>query len=150
MTNRHQALRHVWDVAVGPHFLADCMTLPADVQECVVANIAVLASSVCPEAMGTETKTHWLMACEIGRRYRIIYEFKAQYHTLNLFFVRQGGKGDTYDGPLRVVPTMCAVSDDPFAHDAYVYVVERSYECDMEKEDLRFIINKLSNNNVGC
>jgi len=50
MTNRHQALRHVWDVAVGPHFLSDCMALPADVHECVVANIAVLARPVCPEA----------------------------------------------------------------------------------------------------
>lgn len=140
MQGRLPGLRHVWDVEVGPHFIPDCDVLPADVQECVVANIAVMACSQYPGSMGADVDPHFLSACSIGRGYRIIYEFIRRYHRLSLYFVRRSPDAD--DGPLRVA-SPGPVPEDPDLTEAFEEVVARSYECDMEKEDLRNAINRL-------
>ena len=140
MVDRPAALRHIWDVEVGPHFLSDYESLPTDVQECVMANISVMACSLHPAAMGEDTGTYGLMTCDIGRGYHIIYQFRPRYHRLALYFARRhnGAAG----GPLRVV-LPGPVPAEPGYDEAYEEVVNLSYTCDVEKEDLRNVINRM-------
>ena len=68
MAARPAALRHVWDVEFGPHFLADCDAAPADIRECVASNVAAMAAAKFPGSMGSDTGEYNLWACGIGRR----------------------------------------------------------------------------------
>ena len=143
MSHRAEGLRHVWDVEMGPHFVSDCEALPDDMRECVVANIAVMLCSKHPAAMGVDTGSYNIRACSIGCQYRIVYEFLPRYHTLTLYFVRQSD--DAYDGPPQVqLPN--AVSSEPTLDAIYERHISRSYEHDVEKEDMRAVINQTCHN----
>ena len=139
MAGRPAALRHVWDIEFGPHFLPDCDAAPADVRECVVSNMAAMVTAKFPGTMGFDTGAYNLWACEIGRRYRIIYEFIPRYHCAVLYFMRQHGAA--YDGPLRVVMPSPAHAEPGYV-EAYEETIGQSYKMDMEKEDMRNIIRR--------
>lgn len=140
MIGRPPALRHIWDVRFGPHFLPDCEAAPADVLECTISNVSVMAAAKFPGSMGSDTGAYNLWACELGRRYRIIYEFMPRWHSIVLYFMRQHDAA--YDGPLRVVlPKPTHV--EPGYVEAYEEIIGRSYETDVEKEDMRNIIQRL-------
>ena len=141
MTHRPATLRHVWDVETGPHFLSDCDSLPDDVRECVLANISVMTCTQHPASMGRDAGHYGPDVCEIGRGHHIVYRFIPRYHRLALYFARyyEGADG----GPLRVVmPSPVPV--EPGYDEAYEEMVGRSYECDIEKEDLRDMIVRMS------
>ena len=140
MAGRPPAMRHVWDVKFGPHFLPDCDAAPADVRECVASNIAMMAAAKFPGNMGSDTGEYNLWACEIGRRYRIIYEFIPRHHSVVLYFMRQ--HDTAYDGPLRAVMPGPTHSEPDYA-EAYEEIIGRSYETDMEKDDMRNIVKRL-------
>ena len=143
MAGRPAALQHVWDVRLGPHFLPDCEAAPVDVHECVVSNISVMVAAGFPGSMGADTGAYNLWACEIGRRYRIIYEFVPRYHCVVLYFMRQHDAA--YDGPLRVaLPSPSHV--EPGYVEAYEEMIARSYETDVEKDDMRNIIQRMCAN----
>ena len=139
MYSRPPELRHVWSAEVGEYFLQDCRALPTGIQECALRNVAALLCTKYPGGVGTDTGVYGLLACEIGMRYHIIYEFVPRYHVLMLHFVRRAD--DAYDGPLRVV-TPEHTPDWPDYDESYGETIGRSYECDMEKEDLRRIIRE--------
>ncbi len=140
MAGRPAALRHVWDVRFGPHFLADCDSVPADIRECVASNIAAMTVAKFPGRMGADAGSYNLWACEVGLGWRIIYEFIPRYHSIVLYFVRRHDAA--YGGPLRVVfgdPN----HPEPGYVEGYAETIGRSYETDVEKEDLRGIVNRL-------
>ena len=139
MSGRPPALRHVWDVRFGPHFLSDCKDAPADVRECVMSNISVMVTAKFPGHMGHDTGAYNLWSCEIGRCYRIIYEFIPRYHCVVLYFMRRHDMA--YDGPLRVVlPNPNHV--EPGYVEAYEEIIEESYHMDVEKDDIRGIVQR--------
>ena len=140
MSGRPPALRHVWDIKFGPHFLSDCGAAPADVRECVAANIAVMATAKFPGNMGSDTGEYNLWACEIGCRYRIIYEFVPRHHSIVLYFMRRHDAA--YDGPPRAVIPGPTHSESDYV-EAYEEIIERSYETDVEKDDMRDIVERL-------
>lgn len=140
MSKRPIALRHTWDVHFGPHFLPDCNAAHVEVLECVLANISTMSSAWFPGTMGVDAGEYNLWVCEIGRRYRIIYDFIPRYHRLELFFMRQ--HMDAYDGPLRVV--MPNLNVDPDCVAIYEDVIGESYKTDVEKDDLRRIIEEIT------
>lgn len=144
MASRPEVLRHVWDVRFGPHFLADCDAAPADVRECVASNVSVMAAAKFPGSMGADTGAYNLWACEIGLRYRIIYEFVPRYHSIILYFMRRHDAA--YGGPLRAV---LPVPDhtEPGYVEAYEEVARRSYETDVEMEDMRNITHRIRTTN---
>ena len=146
MAGRPPALRHVWDVRLGQHFLADCGAAPADVRECAVSNVAVMAAATLPGSMGIDTGSYSLWACEIGRRYRIVYEFMPRWHSIVLYFLRRHEAA--YGGPLRVVLPRPDHAEPGYV-ESYGEIVARSYDMDMEKEDLRDIINRLCAGKAG-
>lgn len=140
MDGRPSALRHVWDVRFGPHFLPDCYVAPADVRECVAANISVMTTAMFPGSMGSDTGAYNLWACEIGRRYHIIYEFIPRCHCIVLYFMRQHDVA--YDGPLRVVLPSPNHAEPGYVM-AYEELIGQSYEIDIEKNDMRNIVQRL-------
>ena len=137
MSSRPVALRHTWEMHFGPHFISDCDAADAEVLECVLAN---MASARFPGTMGVDAGEYNLWVCEIGRKYRIIYDCIPRYHRLELFFMRQ--HQDAYDGPLRVV--MPSIHVDPDCASTYEGVIGASYKTDVEKEDLYRIIGAMS------
>ena len=143
MAERPAALQHVWDVRFGPHFLPDCEAAPADVRECVVSNISVMVAAGFPGSMGADTGAYNLWACEIGRRYRIIYEFVPRYHCVVLYFMRQHDAA--HDGPLRVALPSPSHAEPGYV-EAYEEMIERSYETDVEKDDMQNIIQRMCAN----
>lgn len=140
MAGRPPTLRHIWDVRFGPHFLSDCEAAPADIRECVTSNISVMTAATFPGSMGSDTGSYNLWACEIGRRYRIVYEFIPRWHCIVLYFMRQHDAA--YDGPLRVILPMPTHAEPGYV-EAYEEIVGRSYETDIEKNDMRNIIQGL-------
>lgn len=143
MARRPAALRHVWDVRFGPHFLSDCEAAPADVRECVAANVSVMVTAMFPGSMGSDTGAYNLWACEIGRRYRIIYEFIPRYHSIALYFVRQ--HDTAYGGPLRAALPNPNHAELGYV-DAYEEMIGQSYERDVEVDDIRNVVQRLCPN----
>ena len=133
-----------WDVAAAPDFLSDYDKLPDDIKECVIQNVAALVHAKWPTTFG-EFESDWFIL-EIGRRFRIVYDFSNYDHTLFLLFVRE--KDGAYDGPLRVkLPRLDKWSDDPdfeFALVGYESALAESYERDIMGESLRRQLH------VGC
>ena len=131
MSRRPKALRHVWDVEVGRHFLSDCDELPEDVQDYTIRNVAALMCAKYPNAASRFDDIRNIAEMEIGRGYHIVFEFIPRYHRLVFYFVRRAP--DAYDGPLRVVSYENVSSD---IDDVYCDVIEHSYKYDVEREDL--------------
>ena len=133
MTGRPEALRHVWDVEVGRRFMSDCSALPNDIQECAIRNVAALLCSKYPNSTSRFDGVGNIAEVEIGRGYHIVFEFVPRYHRLVFYFVRQAP--GAYGGPLRVAPPKKTPADAD-TDEWYGEIIGRSYEYDVEREDL--------------
>ena len=120
-----------WDVSASPDFLSDYAALPDEMKECVIQNVAALVHAKWPNTFG-EHEDGWFVL-EIGRRFRVVYNFSHYDHTILLLFVRE--KDDAYNGPPRVkLPRLDKWSDDPdfgFALEGYESILAESYERDI-------------------
>lgn len=129
LAHRPKGTRHPWRIDVGPDFMSDLDALQPHIRDCVVQNIA----SMCMAERPNNTYINdWLMACDVGLGFHIIYEVKCRYHTIILFFVRMYGTSNT---PLRVAYYPPLEKDE--GYDSFCGLVRRAHTRDVYVDDLR-------------
>ena len=131
-SHRSESYRHTWDVRFVPTFWTDYERLDAEMKEAVILAVSALANAKHPAHTGRDLNRPGLAACEIGKSYRIVYNFMPGMHHLVLFFV---GKNDDADDcePSMAFPAV-EYSKSRKADETHAEIITEGYQRDVWKE----------------